>query len=651
MNNIEKMKELIEKINAADKAYFIDDEPIMTDNEYDKLVIELTMLEKMTGIHFATSPIGKIPSDKKIELQSVPHSKPMLSCNKTKNIEEIITFKKNKELLFSWKMDGLTLVLRYEDGRFKQAITRGSDGLVGEDVTHTVKHFRNIPFVVPYKEPFEVRGEGVISFSDHDTVSKITGINSHPRNVVSGAVRALSPDVGKLNHFDFFAFELIDKKLPSKKHEHLEFLKENNFAVVEYRLLNKDATDDEIREAIGQWVPQDFKYPVDGIICEYNDYKYGVSLGATAHHEKRMIALKWRDKSKLTKFRGVELVTTRTGNVSIIALFDEITIDGTRVHKANMHNLTNFQRYKFGIGDDILVYKANMIIPQIADNITKSDNFTLPKYCPCCGEELTITTSAKGIRNLYCKNENCIARNAHKIARYCDKSAMNIEGLSVATIEKMMSFGWIKSFKDIYHLDIYAKEIVSTPGFGVDMYNALSQSIKRSKNCLMHNFLVGLGIPVLGPETAKILHQYYYGSMENFYIAIMENFPFSHIDGISPYVERSIYQWYADKGNANLLVGLMAELSFIGTPKNDINNPFSNKTVVVTGTFTDFTRDDILELLTFLGAKTSDAVTDETDFLIYGALPGETKVKDAMLHGITMISQVTFNQMISETNL
>ncbi len=646
MNDLQRMKELITKINEADEAYFKKDSPIMNDREYDGLVLELKMLERTTGIHFSNSPIGKIPGDEKVQLKTVRHSKPMLSCNKTKEIMDIIKFVADKEVVFSWKMDGLTLVLRYEKGKFIQAVTRGSGGIIGEDVTHTVKHLRNIPFSVPCKENFEVRGEGVLSFRDLNTLSKLgETASSHPRSIASGAVRSTNADRGKLSHIDFFAFELIKEDSPKTKMEQLHFLKNNNFDVVEHKLF---CGDDNIEEAVKAWTPEGFAYPVDGIVCEYNDIEYGKSLGATAHHEKRMLALKWKDEVKETVFRGVELNTTRTGIVSIVGIFDDVMIDGSRVHRANLYNITNFEKYKFGIGDIITVYKANMVIPQIAENKMMSGTYELPKFCPCCGEELTIKFNQRGIKELYCPNEECIARHSQRIARFCDKNAMNIEGLSASTIERMMAYGWIKGYKDIYHLDLHRDEIVSTPEFGVDRYNAIHEAIEKSRSCNMFQFLVGLGINILGTETARILHRYYYGSMEDFLAAVKDGFSFSHIAGISEALERSIYSWFEDEKNVRNLKALMSELTFIGKSRElgGKNNPFEDTTVVVTGTFNSFSREGILDLLTSLGALTSDNVTEDTDYLIYGAVPGSKKIGLAIQYGVNMLSETGFAEML-----
>lgn len=649
MNPMQKMKELVKKLNEADAAYFQKDNPIMTDREYDAMLLELTMLERATGIHFANSPVGRVPSDAKEGLQTVRHSKPMLSCQKTKDVNEVLKFATGFDTVVSWKLDGLTLVLRYEGGRFKQAITRGADGIIGEDVTHTVRYLRNIPEAVPCKESFEVRGEGVISWEDHKLLIRLHGGTSHPRSMASSAVRALVPDKGKLDHMDFIAFELIKENAPATKTEQLAFLKENHFNVVPHETNSYDEGPNSLRLLLESWMPDNFRYPVDGVVVEYNDIAYGKSLGATAHHEKRLLALKWKDEMKMSVFRGVELNTTRTGAVSIIAKFDEVILGDSRIHRANMHNLGNFEQYQFGVGDIIRVYKANMIIPQVADNLTRSGTYKLPRHCPCCGTELTVRITSGGVKELYCPNEDCIARNARKIARYCDKNAMNIEGFSASTVEHLMAYGWIKGFKDLYQLHLHKEEIINTPFFGPGKYLAMEQAVDKSRKCLMRQFLVGIGIPLMGSEAAKLLHQYYYGSMEDFEQAIKDGFCFSHIAGISEALERSIYNWYEDPMNQKTLHALMAELEFIGTrASGDGTNPFRDMQVVVTGTLNGFSRSEILELLESLGAITSNEVSDSTDYLIYGAMPGSKKVGAALEHGVNMISEKSFAEMLQQ---
>lgn len=423
-NLVRRMKELINIIKEADVAYFVNDNPTMSDNEYDKLVAELKGIEHETGIVFSDSPSKRVGGNVKEELKSVTHTKPMLSAKKTKCIGDVLEFAANKDVVVSWKLDGLTIVLRYENGELKQAITRGKDGLIGEDVTHTVRHFRNVPLKVPCKDIFEVRGEGVCSWSDFEIIKKNEG-PTHPRNVAAGTVRTLTADEGKLSHLDFVAFELIDSNKDwNSKLEQLEFLENNKFSVVEHSFVGFGS--DDIESEIGKYNPDTYFYPVDGVVIEYEDLKYGKSLGATAHHENRLIALKWEDAEYETIFRGVELATGRTGTVEINAIFDPVDIGGMMVRRANVHGLSGFEKLKLGVGDTIKVYKANMIIPQVSENLTKSGTFKLSEFCPCCGAKLEIKISNTGVRSLYCPNEDCLARNAQKIARFCDKKAMNI---------------------------------------------------------------------------------------------------------------------------------------------------------------------------------------------------------------------------------
>lgn len=649
MNPVLRMKELIAQLNAADAAYFQKDDPIMTDRQYDKLLLELTMLEKATGVHFADSPVGRVPADAKQGLTTVRHSKPMLSCQKTKEPEEVLDFANGQDTVLSWKMDGLTLVLRYQKGEFHQAITRGADGVIGEDVTHTVKFMRNIPAVVPCKEDFEVRGEGVVSWEDYKILTRLHGGTSHPRSVASGAVRALVADRGKLDHLEFIAFELIQENAPATKQAQLQFLKDNHFTVVQHTPVSREEGTARLQELLETWTPDGFAYPVDGVVIEYDDIAYGKSLGATAHHEKRMLALKWKDEVKTTQFRSVTLNPTRTGAMSIVANFDEVLLDGTKVHRASLHTLDNFERLQLGEGDMIQVYKANMIVPQVGENLTRSGTYQLPRYCPCCGEPLSVRVSSGGLRELYCPNEQCIARHAKRIARFCDKNAMNIEGMSATVVESMMAHGWLRGFKDIYQLHLHKEDIINTPGFGPERYLALEQSIEKSRSCMMRQFLVGLGIPLMGTEAAKLLHQYYYGSMEDFEEALRKGYHLSQIAGISEALERSIYTWYEDPANQKTLHALMGELTFKGTRAyGDDTNPFRDMQVVVSGTFEAFSRQEILDLLESLGAITSDAVTESTDYLIYGAMPGSKKVGAAMENGVNMVSEKGFAKMLQQ---
>ena len=379
--NHERMLELIEKLNEADIAYYRDDNLIMSDRDYDILMDELKGLEKDTGLILSNSPTQKVSGEILEELTPVRHTRPMLSADKIKSEDDLIKFAAGRDVLMSWKMDGLTLVLRYEHGQLVQAITRGREGIIGEDVTHTVLFFLNVPLSIPTKESFEVRGEGVISWNNFRKINmSLEEPYSHPRNYASGSVRKLDASEAKNRLLEFWAFDLVSDYLePKSKVSQQEFLKHNGFSVVPYIYIKAGTSEEMIRNAVATMDPKHFAYPVDGLIMEYEDIAYGKSLGATGHHENRLIAFKWEDELHDTKFLGVELATTRTGRVSITGIFEPVVIDGTEVSRAYLHNLDNFEKYEFGIGDTVKVYKANMIIPQIAENVTKSGTYTLPR--------------------------------------------------------------------------------------------------------------------------------------------------------------------------------------------------------------------------------------------------------------------------------
>lgn len=378
---LERMRELIAIIREADTAYYRDDNPIMTDREYDQLFDELKCLEQRSGIIISGSPTQMVAGEILEGLVSVRHTKPMLSADKTKSVDDLVEFANGRAVILSWKLDGLTLVLRYENGELQQGITRGQDGIEGEDVTHTVRTFQNIPLKVPCKDSFEVRGEGVIAWKNFEEINlSLEEPYSHPRNLAAGSVRTLNASESGKRHLEFFAFELISNLIqPDHKTEQLQFLSENGFSIVPFVCL--DGTDEEqIKTAVAGFNPENFEYPVDGLIMEYEDISYGKSLGATGHHENRLIALKWEDKLYETEFIAMDLATTRTGMVSLTATFKPVEIDGTMVSRAYVHNFTYFKNLALGPGDKIMVYKANMIIPQIAENLTKSGNTEIP-FC------------------------------------------------------------------------------------------------------------------------------------------------------------------------------------------------------------------------------------------------------------------------------
>ena len=649
-NKIARIRELITLLLAADKAYYGEDDPILTDREYDALTEELKKLESETGIVFANSPSRRVGGENRAEFQKVMHSKPMLSAKKTKSVEELLSFSEGKDVVLSRKMDGLTLVLRYENGCFRQAITRGEDGLVGEDVTHTVSHFRNIPKKVRFRQNFEVRGEGVVSWAEYRLMNR-GNQPGHPRNAAAGLVRSITVDKGRLSHLDFYAFELIlpDDPNPTKT-EQLDFLSSNGFDVVEHFSVRAIDGEEKFRKTVDALSPESSFYPVDGVIAEYDDIAFGKGLGATAHHENRMIAFKWEDDEVETVFRGIEPTVTRTGLIALTAFFDPVLIDGTSVERADLHSFGHFEQFRFGVGDRIKVYKANRIIPQISENLTKSGTVRPPERCPCCGSLLEVRISTGGAKNLYCPNEDCIARNAQKLARFCDRDAMNLIGFNASVIEKMMAYGVVKTFRDLFRLEKHRDRILSIPGFGPGIADKLIASSEGARRCHLAQFLNAVGIPLMRAGSAAAIDEYFYGSWEKFEKAIREGFRFSHIAGISPTLERNLFSWYADEAEGALWRPVLQEITFIGQPDQigKEGNPFFNANVVVTGCVNGMNRKDITDLMVLLGASVSDRITKGTTYLIVGEDPGTEELSEALRFGTKIVTEGHFAKMLSE---
>ena len=651
--NLERIKELIQILNEADIAYYRDSRPIMTDFDYDRLFDELKGLERDTGLILSNSPTQKVSGEILEELTPVRHSKPMLSADKTKSVEDMVKFADKKPVVLSWKLDGLTLVLRYENGELKQAITRGREGIIGEDVTHTVRTFINVPLTIPSKEAFEVRGEGVISWANFEKINlSLTEPYSHPRNLASGSVRMLDANESGKRYLEFLGFDLISDSIESQsKMGQLEFLARNGFDVVPH-VFADNYSDEDIRKMIADFNPAEFDYSVDGLIMEYDDVTYGKSLGSTGHHENRLLALKWEDQLFETKFLGVELATTRTGMVSITGILEPVEIDGTVVSRAYLHNLDIFNSFKFGIGDTVKVYKANMIIPQIQENVTKSSTYTLPMTCPCCGEPLAVKTTPGGTDFLYCQNQHCSARLVQKFVHFCEKTRMNIEGLSESTLEKFISHGWIRNFGDLYDLEKHKDEIVNTEGFGEKSYQRLQNSIEKSRKCTLDKFIAGLGIPMVGRHAGRILNDFFKGDWNAFEQAVIDGFDFKSLPDFGEIMHSNIYTWYADADEAKLWCPLLNKIEFIKenhTMNVNNNTVFSGKTIVATGKLENYTRDEIQAKILSLGAKPASSVTKKTDYLIVGEKAG-SKLQKALSLGIRTLTEDEFEDMLTANN-
>ncbi len=646
-----KMKSLITQLREADTAYYGKDDPIMTDLEYDRLYGELVQLEQDTGIILTSSPTQQVSGEVLESLTAVPHTKPMLSADKTKSTDEIFKFIGGRKVVISWKLDGLTLVLRYEGGKLVQAITRG-DGLKGEDVTHTVRVMENVPLTIPCTEPSEVRGEGVVSWQNFKELNEsLEEPYSHPRNLAAGTIRKLDAKESKKRRLEFLAFDLISDHLGgTTKWENLRFMAQMGFTTVGYSVLAENASQDALEKAIAVYRPEDYAFPVDGLIFEYDDLAYGRSLGATGHHENRLMALKWADTLYKTVFRSLEVATTRTGMVSLTGVFDDVEIDGTTVNHAYLHNLDIFMQLALGPGDKISVYKANMIIPQIAENHTKSGGCPIPSVCPCCGEMLMIHTSPGGTRQLYCKNLDCPARLVRKFVHFCSKTRMEIEGLAEQTLETFVDRGWVKNFGDLYELERHKAEIVACPGFGEKSFARLQQAIDRRRTCTLNQFIAALGIPEVGRHAGRILNRHFSGDWDAFEQAIQDGYDFTRLEDFGQVMHDNIYTWYNNAEESKLWRPALEHITFLKEDntmsENMKNNPFADKIVVATGKLENYTRDGIQTKLLELGAKPTSSVSKKTDYLIVGEKAG-SKLDKAKSLGVKVLTEEEFEYMLA----
>lgn len=642
------MRKLITELTEADIAYYKHDDPVMTDREYDRKLDQLRSMEEESGIILSGSQTQKVSGEILEELVSVRHTKPMLSAGKTKSIDELVKFAGGRDVVLSWKMDGLTLVLRYENGVLQQAITRGREGIIGEDVTHTVRKFDNVPLAIPVKDAIEVRGEGVISWENFEKINlSLEEPYGHPRNLASGSTRKLNAAEAGKRHLEFAAFELVTDMKMDTKAEQLAFMEQLGFLVVPYVQIPL-ADDAAIRQAVAKMKPEEFAYPVDGLILEQDDIAYGRSLGSIGHHENRMMALKWEDELYETKFLGLETAVTRNGMVSLTGIFEPVEIGGTEVSRAYLHNLDIFEKLSLGQGDTIQVYKANMIIPQIAENQTKSGTVDIPSACPCCGSRLQVHETSGGTRQLFCENPNCAAKLVRKFVHFCDKTRMDIEGLSEKTLAKFIGMGWIRNFGDLYTLEQHREEIIRTEGFGEKSFARLQASIEKSRRCTLNQFIAGMGIPMVGRSAGRIISRHFGGDWNAFEQAIKDGFDFTILPDFGEIMHHNIYKWYADEEAGKLWKPLLEHIIFEKeTETMSTNNTiFAGKTIVATGKLQNYTRDEIQMKITSLGAKAASSVSKKTDYLIVGEKAG-SKLTKAQQLGVRILTEQEFEEMLA----
>ena len=643
---LNRMKELIEILNNASRLYYQYSTPIMTDFEYDKLYDELEKLEKETNTVLSNSPTQNVEPEAIDSLVKVEHPAPMLSLSKTKSISELASFLGNQEGLISWKLDGLTIVLTYKDGKLSSGVTRGN-GIIGEVVTENVKKFKNIPLTIPYKGTLVVRGEAVIKYSDFNKMNEELDDDSsqykNPRNLCSGSVRQLDSKVTAKRNVNCIIFALIESEKKFKlKSEEFEWLKSLGFDVVEYHKVTSNNIEEQVlyfKNKINE-----YDIPSDGLVLLYNDIEYGKQLGTTAKYPKNAIAFKWQDETAETKLIDVDWLVSRTGLINPVAVFEPVELEGTIVSRASLHNVSILQGLSLGIGDTILVYKANMIIPQIADNLTQSNSLAIPNKCPVCNHEAKIISS-NDVKYLYCMNDFCPAKLVKRLSQFTSRNAMNIEGLSDAIINKLADEGLIKTYADIYNLKRYKNDIISFEGFGENSYDNLINSIEKSRNVKLANFIFALGIPDIGLSRAKLICKNYSNDISKIRNLTFEEL--SKIDGIGEIIAKGWIDTFNNNDFIKELELLLKEVNFTDT-SIDNNQPLKDLIFVITGSVNNFAnRDELVEYIESYGGKVVKAISNNVNYLINNDITStSTKNTKAKELGIKIISENDLMSMI-----
>ena len=606
MDKINRVKELVDVLHKASIAYYRDDNPVMTDKQYDDLYDELEAIEKETGLVLAGSPTQKVQGYILDGFQKVQHSKPMLSAAKTKDIDEVKKFVAEKDFYCSYKLDGLTTVVKFEDSKFVQGITRGT-GEIGEDVTEQCKFIPNLPLVIPTNEYVELRGETVVSYDEfHRVNAELDKPFSHPRNMAAGTLRNLNLNVVRQRQLSFVIFEVVSP-IFKDKWEGLETVRDWGFEVVN---CGRGSVDDLV-EAMQ---PEFYKYPVDGLVFEINDYDLSKSMGATQHHEGCRMALKWTDDLYETRLKGIEWRTSRTGLINPIANFAKVIIEGSEVTRATLHNISYIENLQLGIGDTISIYKANKIIPKVHDNLTRSNTWEYPKTCPTCGFPTEIHND-NGSKTLHCTNPACKAKLLNRLVNFVSRKCMNIDGLSEETLTKFVEWGWIKNLFDIYNLPVYFKELKHREGFGERSVQKLYNAIENSKNVELDHFIAALGIPGIGTAQAKELAKKF-KTWDKFKDAGYGDYDFGKLNGFGEVANRNIHTWFRLAYQEDRISQLVRNLHFVDS-NTETNNSLAGMTFVITGSLNHFeNRDALKKELESRGAKVSGSVSAKTSLLI-----------------------------------
>lgn len=649
-NKMERMKELVERLSKAAYAYEQEDREIMSNFEYDALYDELKALEEETGTVLAGSVTQKVGYEIASSLPKVTHPKRMLSLDKTKEVGKLKSFVGTQEGLLSWKLDGLTIVCTYEDGQLVSAVTRGN-GTVGEEITNNARTFKNLPLTIDVEGRLVLRGEAIITYDDFNRINDSLGENEekykNPRNLCSGSVRQLNPAITAKRNVRLYAFTLVEGGPDFEtKSEQLDWLAEKGFKVVEY----KKVTASNIEEAIQYFADHidQQEFASDGLVLTYNNRPYSASLGETAKFPKDSIAFKWKDEVVETKLLGIEWNTSRTGLINPVAVFEPVEIEGTTVERASVHNISILDELELGVGDRITVYKANMIIPQIAENLTRSHNIKIPERCPVCGAHTEIKQD-KESKTLLCTNSNCKAQRLRAFAHFTTRDAMNIEGLSEATIEKFLEKDYLEDFTSLYHLNQYEAEIVEMEGFGNKSYTKLMNSIEKSRDVAIANFIYALGIVQVGLGTAKLICKHFNYELEAMMSASKEEL--TAIDGVGPVIAAEFAEYFSLEANQKMVRTLANDELRFKIEAVDVvleDSKIAGKTFVVTGDVHHFkNRKELQAQIEALGGKVTGSVSKNTDYLINNdSESGSSKNKKAKELGIPILTEEQFLELI-----
>ena len=647
-SKMDRIKVLVDLLNKAGKSYYSEGRELMSNYEYDALYDELGMLEKETGYILSNSPTVNVGYEVLSELPKERHESPMLSLDKTKSPEALAEWLGSQKGLLSWKLDGLTIVLTYDNGQLQKAVTRGN-GEVGEIITNNARVFKNVPVTIPFKGKLVLRGEAIITYSDFERINEqipeADAKYKNPRNLCSGSVRQLNNEITAQRNVHFFAFTLVsaqDVDFDNSRQRQFEWLKDQGFSVVEYKMVTKDTILDMIEWFEKTIVTNDF--PSDGLVILYDDIAYGDSLGRTAKFPRNAMAFKWTDETAETTLREIEWSASRTGLINPVAVFDPVELEGTQVSRASVHICCLLESLKLGIGDRIKVFKANMIIPQIAENLTQSGNLEIPEVCPVCGGKTQIK-QVNDVKTLYCINEDCQAKHVKSFAHFVSRDALNIDGLSEATLEKFIQHGFLKNFCDLYHLEKFRDEIIALDGFGEKSYENLLTSVENSRNTTLPKFIYGLGIANVGLSNAKMIVQALGNDIEKIIHAGRQEL--EKIDGVGAVIADTFASYFENEKNKEEFYKLLAEMHIEKAPDNQNNQILTGKVFVITGSLEHFeNRNQLKERIEQLGGRVTGSVTGKTSYLINNdSHSTSSKNKTAAKLGVPVITENEFLEM------